>query len=126
MYAIKGNYTQSRARKTCNGIFLAAHEAVPAASSWFNHFPPFSAFSRSTRSGEKHGGRRRRGSIQRQRQKDQEAKDYLFEFTTPSPEQEISADPVSGVAGESRARCFSGAHSDTGTFTEIAVCIWLF
>lgn len=123
MYAIKGNYTQSTARKTCTGIFIAAHEPMPAtSSSLFNYSSPFSDSSRSTRSGEEHGGRRRRGSIQRQREKDQKTKDYLFKFTTPSPEQEISADPVSGITGEGRARCFSGAHSDTGKFTEIAVC----
>lgn len=43
MYAIKGNYTQSTARKTCNGIFIAAHEPMTAISSaFFNDSPHFS------------------------------------------------------------------------------------
>lgn len=42
MYAIKGNYSQSTARKTCYGIFIAAHEPVTAISSaFFNHSAHF-------------------------------------------------------------------------------------
>ena len=45
MYSIKGNYTQSTARKTCNGIFIAAHEPTTAISSaFYNDSPRFYPF----------------------------------------------------------------------------------
>lgn len=68
----------------------------------------------SARNGEKHGGRRRRGAFQREREEDQKTKDYLFQFTASSSEQEISTDSIFGVTGESRAGSVAGTHSDTG------------
>ena len=56
---------------------------------------------RSARDGEEHRGGGRRGSLQRQGEKDPKTKDYLFEFTTSGSEQEVSTNPISGVTGES-------------------------
>lgn len=68
----------------------------------------------STGVGEKHRGGRRRGSFQRQRQKDPQAPDHLLQSPAAGSEQAVPANPVSGSAGESRARRITGAHANTG------------
>lgn len=123
MYAIKVNYTQSiQAVKLGDGFFVAAQDCwlqLPPHILFFFPRPSLDSFLSflSARSREKHSGRGRGGSIQREGEKDQKTKDYLFEFTTSGSEPKISADAVSGVTGESGARCLAGSHSDAGEST---------
>lgn len=62
-------------KKTCDGVLRAAQDCWPLLPPhfflillFFSPSPP--SLSVSARSGEKHSGRRRGGSIQRERQKD--------------------------------------------------------
>lgn len=74
----------------------------------------FSFSSRSTRNGEKHGGGRGRGSLQREGEKDSQTSDYILQPPAAGAEPQISADAVSGAAGESRTGRVSGTHTNPG------------
>lgn len=55
-----------------------------------------------------------RNTFQRKRQKDQKAKDDLFQFAAPGIKSPVPADSIPGVTRARGTGCLSRAHTDTG------------
>lgn len=58
--------------------------------------------------------RRSRSTRERQRQKNEETKDDIFQSSTPAVEQEVPEDAVPRSARKGRAGCKLGINADSG------------